>query len=381
MVNRRAKGEGTVFQRADGTWIGRLSYEDPLTGARRRTQVSGATKSAARGKLNELRDRVGDGKPARDARDTFGAFTTTWVETSLEVSDRKRSTKTLYAGLARTHVVDSSLGRTPLDRIRPTTVERFIAELRGKGLSESTVRQVYTVARAVGDAAVRDRLLGVNPFGQVKRPRVTKREASHLSAQEVRQLVDAAEGSRYADLFVVLAWSGLRRGEALALRWADVDYGQQTARVRGTLARQDGALVVSEPKTASSRRTVPLSPDVAEAFRRVESRTSEERARAGSKWHETGFVFVTELGEPCDPRNALRALTVAAERAGLPGVGLHTLRHSAASLMLSAGVPLTVVSKMLGHSGIAITADVYGHVAPEVALDAANALAAAYRGP
>jgi integrase len=87
-------------------------------------------------------------------------------------------------------------------------------------------------------------------------------------------------------------------------------------------------------------------------------------------WRETRFVFTTETGDPCDPRNALRAFKVAAARAGLPAAGLHTLRHSAAGVMLTYGVPLKVVSEILGHSSIAITGDVYGHVSPEVSRDA-----------
>ncbi len=95
-------------------------------------------------------------------------------------------------------------------------------------------------------------------------------------------------------------------------------------------------------------------------------------------WSETGFVLTTEPGGPCDPRNALRALTVAATRAGLPKAGLHTLRHSAASVMLTSCVPLEVVSEILGHSSIATTGDVHGHVAPHVSRDATDVLGAAF---
>ena len=107
-------------------------------------------------------------------------------------------------------------------------------------------------------------------------------------------------------------------------------------------------------------------------LRRIQATQAQERSRAGSAWRQTGFVFTTEFGEPCDPRNALRALKVAATRAGLPHVGLHTLRHSAASVMLTHGVPLKVVSEILGHSSIAITGDVYGHVAPDVSREAVD---------
>jgi integrase len=136
--------------------------------------------------------------------------------------------------------------------------------------------------------------------------------------------------------------------------------------VRGTLARIDGALVVTEPRTAKSKRFVPISAPAEQVLRRMQHVQAAERLRAGSAWHETGYVFTTENGEPCDPRNALRAFKVAAARAGIPGAGLHTLRPSAASVMLTHGVPLKVVSEILGHSSVTITGDVYGHVAPDV---------------
>jgi integrase len=148
-------------------------------------------------------------------------------------------------------------------------------------------------------------------------------------------------------------------------------------RVRGTLARIDGALVVTEPKTTKSNRFVPISVPADRLLQDVRRAQAAERAHAGSAWHETGHVFTTETGDPCDPRNALRAFKVAAARAGLPDAGLHTLRHSAASAMLSHRVPLKVVSEILGHSSIAITGDVYGHVSPDVSRDAVATLGAA----
>jgi hypothetical protein len=110
---------------------------------------------------------------------------------------------------------------------------------------------------------------------------------------------------------------------------------------------------------------------------RIKERTKQDRRDTRQLWRETGFVFVTDVGEPCDPRNALRALKSSADKAGLENIGLHTLRHSAASVMLNNGVPITVVSQILGHSGISITVDVYGHVAPDVSRGALDVLAAA----
>jgi integrase len=162
----------------------------------------------------------------------------------------------------------------------------------------------------------------------------------------------------------------------LALQWSDIDLRRGTLRVRGTPARVEGRLPVTEPKTAKSKRVVPISEPVEQLLHDQFGTQAEERRAAGPTWHETGFLFTTEFGQPCDPRNSLRVLKVAAAEAGLPDTGLHTLRHSAASVMLTHGVPFKVVSEILGHSSIAITGDVYGHVAPDVSCQAVDILAA-----
>jgi len=380
-MTRRPKGEGSVHKRADGKWVGRFYYEDPVTGLTKRAQVTAATQKQVSAKLREMQTRVETGAPARDDSAHFGVFAARWLESSLPASDRKETTRILYAGLTRNHIIGSELGKLPLKNVRPTSVERFVTQLRAKGLSESTVRQVYTVARAIGDDAVRDGRLARNPFASVRRPRVTPAEARFLEPSQIHALLEEARDSRYGPLFEFLLHTGMRRGEALALTWDDVDLKQRLVRVRGTLARINGELKVSEPKSAKSRRTIPLSNPAADVLARLHERTESERGQAAQLWVDSGHVFVTDIGEPCEPRNALRALTVAARRAHLKGVGLHTLRHSAASVMLSEGVPLNVVSQILGHSGISITADVYGHIAPEVSRNALDVLGAALTAP
>ncbi len=377
-AKRRGNREGsTPRRRPDGRWQINVRVTDDLGVATRHT-VYGDTPQEARDKAAAIRRRVADGQPARDRRQTVAAFAQHWIDTTLQASERKQTTKVMYAGVARTHILPSPIGRLTLDRVRPSHVEGWVVELRGKGLAESTVRSAYTILRAVLDTAVRDGALASNPAAVIRRPKVTSREAAHLTTAQVADLLRAAEGTRYAPLFALLVHTGLRRGEALALRWADVDLEKGLLRVRGTLARVQRRLVVTEPKTARSKRFVPLSAPAERLLRDVRATQDDERRRAGSVWQETGFVFTTVTGEPCDPRNALRALKVAAEKAGLPHAGLHTLRHSAASVMLISGVPLKVVSEILGHSSIAIAGDVYGHVAPDVARGAMDILGAAF---
>ena len=133
-------------------------------------------------------------------------------------------------------------------------------------------------------------------------------EAVYFTPDQVRSLLLAAKPSRYAPLFELLVNTGLRRGEVFALQWSDIDFDGKLLRVRGTLARVAGGLVVTETKTPRSRRVIPLSPAAERLLRDVRANQRVERLRAGSMWQPTPYVFTTELGEPCDPRNALRAL-------------------------------------------------------------------------
>jgi len=373
-MSRRANGEGSKpVLRKDGRYAVSIRYLDPA-GLSKRTTVYGRTAKEARDKAATVRERLAQKKPPKDSSMLLSTFASEWISTTLAVSDRKTSTKAMYAALARKHIVEDDLGRRSLDRVLPRNVEGWIAALRSKGLSESTVRSTYTVLRAILDTAVRDRAIAENPAAVVKRPKVESKEAAFLTPDDVERLLVASEGSRYAPLFRLLINTGLRRGEALALRWSDVNMAERTIRVAGTLSRENGGLVMTSTKTAKSKRTLYMTDETKAILDSVKSRQRRERLAAGSMWVDSGFVFATELGEPSDPRNALRALKVAAERAGLPGVGLHTLRHSAASVLLTKGVPLKVVSEILGHSSTAITGDVYGHVAPDVAAEAMRVL-------
>lgn len=373
-AKRRENGEGSApRQRADGRWQVEFRRVDEF-GKLQRTYVYGKTLKEVRGKAKDVRERISNGQPAKDQRVTVAAFSEQWISSALAVSERKASTKSLYASITRSHIIGSQFGGLTLDKVKPMQVEKWIVSLREKGLSESTVRTTYTILRAILATAVRDGAMATNPAAMVARPRVTRTEAAFLTPGEIRKLMVEAGSSRYEPLFELLSHTGLRRGEALALKWSDVDLDQHVLRVAGTLARLDGVLVVTEPKTTKSKRYVHISASVEALLRRLRLRQVEERLRAGSRWVESGFVFTTEFGEPCDPRNALRALKVAASRAGLEGIGLHTLRHSAASTMLTNGVPLKVASEILGHSSITITADTYGHVAPEVSKSALDGL-------
>lgn len=387
----RSNGEGSLYQRHDhvscpevgpdderpahrcrGRWVGAVTLDSG-----KRAVFYGATKADVKGAIKQAQARMDVGAPAKDAKTPLSVVVTGWIASTLEASDRKPSTKVTYATLLRSQVLTDDIASKPLADLKPSHVEQLAVRMRVKGCSPSTVRQTYTVLRSVLETAVRDELLATNPAARVKRPGVPRTEARYLTITEVAVLLEVAKDSRYAPLFRLLVSTGLRRGEALALRWQDVDLTNGLLRVRGTLSRVDGHLVIGEPKTERSRRDVPLSPTTVALLRSVKVSQAVERLKAASIWIETGHVFTTQIGTAVDPRNALRAISTAAKASGMHDVGLHTLRHSFATHMLEAGVPLHTVSELLGHSSVAVTGDVYGHVSTEGARSAIERLSAA----
>lgn len=391
-MGKRANGEGNVYQRANGTWEARLSYVDPETGRQQRVSFYAKTAKAVRADLKKARDRVDAGAPVKDASTTAADWLCHWRATTLAVSDRKESTRSLYSTLSRQHLEPAPFGVIPLDKLRPSDVEALILRLRAKtkpgpkdadgnsgdpvrALSDSTIRSTYTVLRSALDGAVRDGLLARNPAAQVRRPGVERTEAHHLDADEVTAVLRAAETSRYYPALVLIAATGLRKGEALALSWDAVDLDAGTLRVAATISRIGGRLLITEPKTARSRRTVPLNSAVVAMLRRHRTAQTAERLRSANQWQNSGLVFTTELGGPVDPRNLLRVIEVASRAASVVGVGVHTLRHSAAVAWLESGVHIKAVADLLGHSSIAITGDVYGHTSDDTARAAIDGLA------
>jgi integrase len=265
------------------------------------------------------------------------------------------------------------IGHIRLRALTPEHIQEALGALSRRGLAPRTIRHVNMVLRRALKQAVLWRLLAHNPSDAVRPPRQVRFEHKVLNQDEVRRLLEVMKGTRQYALFVFLATTGCRVGEALGLRWEDVDLPRSTASIRRSLQVQPGVGLVSvEPKSERSRRTLPLPPETVNAL--AEHRRTQERDRgdAGDQWNETGYVFTNPTGGPRNPKNLRWAFTVALLRAGLPPVRIHDLRHSAATHLLTMGVHPKVVQDLLGHSTIAITLDTYSHVMPALAREASR---------
>lgn len=370
-MSRRHNGEGTERQRPNGTWEARLSYIDPLTDKRHRVSFYGPTAENVRDQLKTARDRLAAAEPVKDSVQRFGDYLSHWLDSALEASSRKQSTKVLYRNLSKHLAV---LEKKPLAKIRKTDIDGLIVSLRKKGLSDSTVRSVYTVLRAVLEDAKDDGLVAVNMATKVKRPGIARREAKHLPVADVTAVLAASEGLRYSPVLKLIAATGLRRGEAIGLHWKDVNLDAGELKVRHTLGRVGNELLVTEPKTQRSRRTIPLSPAVVKLLKAQRAAQAAEKLKAGNQWTDTGLVFTNEFGGPVDPRNMLRTIELASKKAEVEGIGVHTLRHSAAVAWLEQGVHIKAVADLLGHGSIAVTGDIYGHSSDETTKAAIDGL-------
>lgn len=236
----------------------------------------------------------------------------------------------MHAGYCN-HWIVPTLGHIPLGKITPADVTRLMLAMKEAGKAESTRRNCYTALRKALDDAVVNGLLAANPVHRIKQPSARRSEARFLTLDEVALLMKAAQGLRYVDALRLILGTGLRRGEACALRWEDIDLVRGEAKVNGSLVRQNGGLRVVDTKTDKSRRKIALSAHMLALLKSQKARQAAERLTAGNLWVESGLVFTTDLGKPIEPQNLLRTVRIASQKAGLQGVKVHSLRHTYAT--------------------------------------------------
>jgi integrase len=298
-------------------------------------------------------------RPAIDRRITVGGMLDRWL---IDAGNRLRP-KTVRG--YREHVagyIRPELGAIRLAELTRPDVDRMIAGLRGRGLSQSTILGAFNVLHVALNWAIDAELLERNPIGRMPKPRVEDVDIRPPSAAEVEAFLAAAAGHRLYALFVVAARTGLRQGEILGLRWADVVW-PDTLEIRGTLDRD--SRLRGPTKTAESSSSVAMIPAVANALHAHRAVQLGERMRAGRRWADPESVFTTPAGRALDGRAVTRELHRIHDAHGLRRFRFHDFRHHLATAMLGAGASTFDVMVALRHSRISTTVDQYGHRTPQ----------------
>jgi integrase len=378
MTARRGVGEGSVYQRnSDGLWIGTVEVGFAADGKRRRKTVSGRTKKVVLDKL-KVAQRQADVGIVTNEKVTVAQLIDQWL-TGHHGRRLKPGTLASYRQVAGDYVTPH-LGEVAASKLTVRQVQRWMDALEDRGLSANTRRLARSVLCRALNVAVAEEIIGRNVAALVPAPSVADTKLDDaLTAEEAHKVLEAAEGDRLEAMAHVLLGLGLRRGEVLALRWDCVDLKARELRVEGTITRAGGTARYSTPKTASGARTIPLVGDLPAILASHRKRQAAERLAAGELWHDDGWVFTTEIGTFIDPGNALHGWYALTERAGIGRRRMHAARHTTAVLMLDRGVPLELVSRVLGHKGLAITADVYARPTADAQRRALETMADAIR--
>jgi len=356
-----------ITKRKDGRFMARYTIHTP-NGPKRKTMY-GRNYGEVEQKRAVARGDAAKGLVFDAGNQTVGEYLKRWLNDSVKGSV-KPVTFDSYAMLVEKHIIPA-IGRVKLDKVSPAHLQGFYREKLDAGLSPCTVQYLHVVLHRALKQALRWNLVPRNVAEAVDPPKVHRDEMCPLATAEARKLLEAAREDRLEALYVLAVHCGLRQGELLGLKWEDVDLEAGTLQVRRTLSGG----TFTAPKTARSRRSVKLTAGAIEALKRHSARQADEMTRMGERYEDRGIIFASEVGTPLNRHNiAYRSFKLLLERAGLPNIRFHDLRHTCATLLLGKGVHPKFVQELLGHATIAITLDTYSHVLPGMGDQTATAI-------
>jgi integrase len=312
------------------------------------------------------------GAPPKVAKETVGAFLERWLA-DCEPNVR-RSTWLTYKGYITNHLVPG-LGRIKLTDLSPQQVNSFLTAKASSGLSPQTRHHLRAVLRSALHDAVSWGLLERNAAALARAVKVERRDVVPMTAEEAHAILDAVAGTDVEGVVAVALFAGLRQGEVLGLRWRDVDLDTRTLHVRQILQRLEGVTTFGPPKSKTSRRVVPIAAPLASSLGGHQRREKEKRLRLRLGLPAPDdLMFTTALAEPFEPSGMTHRFQQLQKAAGIRMRTFHDLRHGCATLLLSSGVDIKVISSILGHSSIALTADTYTGVVDSLKRAASDSL-------
>jgi integrase len=375
-MSRRGRGEGSIHRhKTHGLWVASISVG--ATGKRKRRIAYGHSRSEANEKLQGLLDHA-DLTPSDE---TVGAFLARWLKIiPPEVKPRSHAK---FEQDVRLHI-NPALGKVKLAKLNALMVQEFISAKTAAGMAPQSVIHLRNTLRNAFNRAMRLNLLERSPVAQVEVPRLPDTSVVPLSAPESERLLECARENRLHAFYVLALTIGARRGELLGLKWTDVDLASGRLTIIRALQRvEKQGLQITETKTPKAKRTVRLPKFAISALRTHHKQQLEERLISGPDWNnDHDLIFTNRDGQPLEPITLHRNFKALLKRAGLPAsTRVHDLRHTAATFLLSRGVPLKLVQEILGHSSLAVTERFYAHFADEMKQQAADIMDAVFGDP
>ena len=381
---KRSDGEGSLYQRhapdcarvgaCKCPWRGALviGWHD---GKPIRKRVTAPSRAAAAAKLRKVADEVKRGQLPHGRIPTVAEWLTYWLEQIVAETKRPNTVRTY-----RTHVeryLIPQIGRHRLDKLTPEHIGKAWSALREQGLSDNTIHNAHAaLSRSLTVAQQRGKVTQ-NAARLMDAPRRTRSEPAVLDKDQSRAVLAAAHEARNAARWSVAFALGLRQGEALGLRWSDVDLDKGLVVVRHSLGRVKGKGLVLGPTKGGKDRAIVLPPPLLAELKAHRKAQLAERMAARNEWHDLDYLFPWPDGRPIDPREDRDHWKGLLAKAGAPDVRGHSARHTAATMLLAQGVAIEVVKEILGHSSITVT-QIYQHRVSDLHLDAAQRMASAY---
>ena len=320
-------------------------------------------KSEAQAWIREMAGQIDHGLTYQATQITLTEYLSDWLSS---VRDNvKTATWKQYEYVVRLHITPF-IGKIKLSELSPLAIQRLYSSRRAGGVGARTVQLIHAVLHAALEQAVRLRLLGSNPGKMVDRPKVNRQSVDCLTEQEIWALLARAKGTPLDMLLHLAITTGMRQGELLGLKWRDVQWDRAVILVNRQLKRVSGGLKLAPLKTEQSKRAVQIGKSTLEKL----GSHLDEYSRSVSI--EDEMIFAHKDGRPYRPEWVLREFKSLLAQAGIRDIRFHDLRHTAASLMLSSGMPVIQVSRQLGHSQPSTTLNVYGHFIPGLSQDAAE---------
>ncbi|MFI5746561.1 tyrosine-type recombinase/integrase [Streptomyces sp. NPDC051644] len=351
MARRKPSGEGTIYRRKDGRYEG-AAWVLASNGTRKRVRVYGATRAEAHTKLTEIKVNNDQGIPAAAKTWLLSDYLDYWLEEFVK-PNRRPATYAQCEQITRLYL-KPGIGAHPLKRLSVPVLQSYLSEQVASGHSVAQVHIMRKVLSAALTRAQREELVSRNVARLVELPSIQGREVKPWTIYEAGKFLVAAKPYRLYAAFLLLLIYGLRRGEVLGLRWEDLDYERSEIHIRQQLTRVGKQLIHGPLKTKASNRDLPMLTPIASAL-------NEHRAEQTARGIMSDLVFTTDAGTPIEPRNFARSFERLLKRHGLREVTVHTLRHTAATILKNLRVPARDAQVILGHSRITTTLELYQH--------------------